>query len=1052
MHALKTITPSSIHKCSKYACACSARIREHLSISNWKLYTMDMNNTALDLAYATKRIKPSKGTILVVGTGMSMGLTEGNYPQLAWTGLIRAGFLYAVEIGKIPQAKASIWLTHLDGSPTTTEILHVAGFLSDRLSDGDGFDYTTWLKKEFSEVEIHNHALANTVKSLSDAGVKICTLNYDSLLERVTNLSPVYMTESDEVVEWFKGERKGILHLHGHWKKPDTCILSSQDYQTTIQSSTRNFFQQHLTVFENLVFVGCGGTFEDPNFDKTLGWLREELKSTKHSTYALVKNSEVSARKADVAWKNIVEPISFGTEHSCLGPFLDGLFHQVTSQASGAYPDLLGNTAIQRVEQGQRTTALDGIHSPLPPAPQAHSVRHAQSFQAEQILKLHKRLWLAADWGMGEDEFISALIGRLSNKTNKIYSVNICNYTDKASFYSQIGELVGASFESFCSTLSLIDDAYLLLRDVPLDTCEDKEKLQADLLSLTDILTSFCPNLRVILTSRNLHTWRSEAVELTALDGADTRAYIESHPLYQGGLGHDGFTQLYEHTNGVPRIIQEALDKLVVASLEEILSERSSSRINLAGRFADSIKALSTAQEIEKRYAFSLLKSLSAFPYGEYLDNIKRVDKSKKYSIDHLVILQREGFIYVEDLDSFGHMGTRGSKKRLVVTRPVRQWLAQETKPKEIAKIKNQAYQLYFGDNWETQDPRLHHIFKANDITEKSSEINNAKYFIVEIFAEGQTNERWRTVGMELASQFCATVSKKSYHKVVHDLYSALKSMLDSRDKDQQYWFFIYLCAKSFRMVGDIDTKDEALQMLLDCLDHIDQPKQIGSIKLEIAMIHSARNDHAKALEYATQAQKLTKGNVAMQASHIALKHGDLATKESDISKIQAKAKTKAHTLYSNIELDRADELDETPAKVNMLRELVEYCHENKDLYNQIRATLRYADSQLIVRGSLDAMDVSALISIYHHLHHDNLTNLHSKCHRVLWAAFEANNDYINLLQLFKYSSLYWRLRDEQKPELEAVNKFKTLVMPETIPERDPAVSYYYGRLATIER
>ena len=204
----------------------------------------------------------------------------------------------------------------------------------------------------------------------------------------------------------------------------------------------------------------------------------------------------------------------------------------------------------------------------------------------------------------------------------------------------------------------------------------------------------------------------------------------------------------------------------------------------------------------KKRYAFSLLKNLSAFPYGEYLDNIKRVDKSKKYSIDHVVILQREGFIYVEDQDSFGHTGTRGSKKRLIVTRPVRQWLAQETKVQEISKIKNQAYKLYFGDNWETQDPKLHLIFKANDITEKSSEINNAKYFIVEIFAEGKTIERWRTVGMELASQFCATVSKKSYHKVVHDIYSALRSMLDSRDKDQQYWFFIYLCAQSIRMVG----------------------------------------------------------------------------------------------------------------------------------------------------------------------------------------------------------------------------------------------------------
>ncbi|MCW0400488.1 hypothetical protein NB688_003201 [Xanthomonas sacchari] len=1012
---------------------------------------MEAKTASFDLEDAIKRVKPSKSTILVVGTGMSIALTNGQYSQLSWIGLIKSGFQYAVEIGKISPDRVNAWLALLEGPTTTKEILHMAGFLSDSLSADDGFDYSKWLEREFGEVNIYNQELASTIRAISEAGVKICTLNYDSLLEDVTQLSPVYMADSDDVIEWFKGERKGILHLHGHWKRANTCILGNQDYQNTIKSTTRTFFQQQLTVFESLLFVGCGGTFEDPNFVKTLGWLREELRSTKHSTFALVRNSEVPTRRADVAWKNIVEPLGFGEDHSSLGPFLDRLFHQILSQRTGAYPDLRGNSAIQRLEQAQKIATLDGIHSPLPPAPQAHDVRHAQSFQAEQILRLHRRLWLVADWGMAEDEFISALVARTANKANKLYSVNISNYKDKASFYSQIEELVGASFESFCSALSLIDHSYLILRDVPLDTCKDKEKLSADLLSLTEILTSFCPNLRVILTSRNFPTWTTEVVELTALDGADTRAYIESHPLYQGGLGSGDFTQLYELTNGVPRIIRDALDKLSVASLEEIIGERGRSRINLTGRFGDSIKAMSTAQEIEKLYAFSLLKSLSAFPYGEYLENIKRVDKSKKYVIDHVVILQREGFIYVEDQDSFGHTGTRGSKKRLIVTLPVRQWLTQELKPKEIEKIKKQAYQLYFGDSWETLDPKLHHIFKANDISEKSSEINNAKYFIVEIFSGGKTNERWQAVGMELASQFCATVDKKSYYKVVHDLYIALKPMLDNSNKDYKYWFFISLCAQSIRMIGDKSNKDEALQMLLGCLDHITQRKMVALIKLQIAMIYSSKGDRAAAIKYATEVQKLGAGSIAMQASHIALKNSDLATKDVEILKIQAKAKNKANTLYSNIALDLADELEEGSEKVRALKELVDYCHEKKDLYNEIRATLNYAESLLTVNGSLDATSVAALINIYHHLHHDNMMSLHAKCHRILWKVFYLNMDYANLLQLFKYSSLYWRLRDEQKAELAAVKKFEDLDIPKAISERDPAASYYYGRLATIE-
>ena len=1000
---------------------------------------------------AFDRIKPSRETILVAGTGLSMSLTDGKVPQLSWIGLIRSGFQYATEIGTITQERADSWTSILDGSPTTAEILNVAGFLSSSLRAGEGFDYGKWLRREFGDVEVSNKNLAETIKSASDAGVKLCTLNYDSLLESITDLPPIYMGESDQVIEWIQGKSKGILHLHGHWKKPETCILSNQDYQEAIKSSPRLFFQQHLTVLEKLVFVGCGGTFEDPNFDKTLSWLRDELGSTSLQTFALVKDSDVARRKADKAWKNIVEPVGFGEDNANLGPFLADLFQETISKSIESYPDLLGTLPIRSLQQGQNTADLDCIQSQLAPAPQAKDIRHAQSFESQKILQSNRRLWLVADWGMGEDEFISAAILRTSGKAAKVYSVNISNFTDKASFCSHIEELLGAPFDAFCNSLSAVENPHLILRDAPLDNAEEKEKIQSELLSLTDILISFCDNLRVIITSRGTPDWSGETVEITALDAADTRTYIESHPQYRGSLSNRHFTQLYEYTNGVPRIIREAIDKLSVATLEEIIGERASTRLTMNGRFVESIRSLSSAQEIERKYAFSLLKSLSAFPYGEYLENIKRIDSSKRYTIEHAVILQREGFIYVEDQDTFGHTGSRESRKRLTVTRPVRQWLIQEMTSHEVEKLKKQAYQLYFGQSWQTLSPKLNHIFKANDFSEKSSEINNAKYFIVDIFAQGRTNERWRTIAIELASQFCATVSKKSYYKVVHDLFVAVRPMLDDVEKDHKYWFLMFLFAKAIRMIGDRATKDEALNLLLDCEKHIDQRKLLASIKLKIAMIYDSRKESAEATRYAKQAKKLGVGSVAMQASVIELRYSESASKDAEISKIQAKAKTKASAVYSNIALERADLLDEDAAKVSMLSDLVDYCHKNKDLYNQIRATLTYVGSRLAVSGELEERDISSLISIYHHLHHEDMPVLHATCHRLLWSAFELNADYPNMLQLFKYSSLYWRLRDEQDKELKALQKFKLLNLPTSLPGRDPAVLYYYGRLESID-
>lgn len=1000
---------------------------------------------------AIDRIKPGRNTVLMVGTGLSIALTKQAFPQLSWLGLIRSGFEYSVEIGRLSRETADRWIDHLAGNVAIEEILHVAGFLESQLRADDDFDYKEWLRKEFGNVDIRDELLADVIKKISDAGVKICTLNYDSILESVTGLPVVRMDDHDEVIDWLNGDLKGILHLHGHWRYPNSCVLSSQNYRSATENSVRSFFQRHLTVFEGLLFIGCGGTFEDPNFKKTLDWLRGELKISSRSVFALVKDHEVQARRSDPAWKNIVEPVSFGDSNSALCEFLDGLFSGVVASGN-SYP--MGSpdaVEIGRLDQLQKTVSLDSINCLLPFSPQAYSVRHAQSFEAEETLRREGFLWLAADWGMEEDEFISALISRRVGRRASVYSVHITNYKDKASFYDQIGELLGSDFESFCNSISLADCPYLILRDVPLETCDDEGRLSADLLSLTEILTSFCPGVCVILVSRIAPRGVFGVVELAALDVADTRAYIESSSMYKGGLVSRDFTQIFELTNGVPKLIQELLSKLAVASLDEIVNERGGGKVSITGRFGDSIKALSNATELDRSYAYNLLQSLSAFPYGEYLENLKRVNRSKKYSIEHVVILQREGLIYVEEQEGIGDLGGRSSKKRLLVTGPARRWLSQEMKPRDILKIKKQAYQLYFGENWETMDPKLNHIFKINDIGEKSAEISNAKYFIVDIFAEGRVNQRWRLLGLELASQFCAAVSKKSYYKVVEDLYTALKLMLEEVVKDNKYWNFVYLCAQSIRMVGGEGGKAEALRMLLDCLGGINQKKLEGSIKLQIALIYSSNGSRSEAVRYALEAKKLSTGVAAMQATHIALKNGDAATKEIEISAIQEKSRSKGRVLFSNIALDRADALDDGPAKVMALRDVVEYCRKNNVLYNEIRATLRHSEAVLHINGVLDSAEMSALINIYHHLHHEDMPALHSQCHRVLWKVYCSRMDIVNLLQLFKYSSLYWRLRDQRSEELEAIKGFEAVDVKEGAQDLGSAASYYYGRLASIE-
>ena len=159
-----------------------------------------------------------------------------------------------------------------------------------------------------------------------DAGIPICTLNYDTLLEAVTGAPTVELHETYKVNAWMRGESRSILHLHGTWQSPASCVLGIRDYEATLKDDVRDLIQRSLAAFSHLLFIGCGDTFSDPNFSALTHWLKSKLKGTNLQHIALVRASELSRRNADPAWAGFVDPISFGAHHDDLPSFLLSYF------------------------------------------------------------------------------------------------------------------------------------------------------------------------------------------------------------------------------------------------------------------------------------------------------------------------------------------------------------------------------------------------------------------------------------------------------------------------------------------------------------------------------------------------------------------------------------------------------------------------------------------------------------------------------------------------------------------------------------------------------
>ncbi|MBB3560147.1 hypothetical protein FHX06_001458 [Rhizobium sp. BK512] len=266
----------------------------------------------------------NKKLVIVVGTGVSRALSANSANVFSWSGLIQNGLEYCKTRACVTDAQYGAWKTHLDSSDID-DLLSAAEFVGRKLGAPTGSMYARWLEESFGAADVLNKGLSDAISSIAQLEIPIATLNYDTLLEEVTGLPTINFSETKKVTEWVRRETSGILHLHGVWSDPQSCILGIRDYHTASLSDVRQFIQRNLSTFGRILFLGCGDTFSDPNFSALISWMRAEIRGSSPLHYALVRESELSTRHADANWQGFVEPISYGKEYSDLPTYLKSL-------------------------------------------------------------------------------------------------------------------------------------------------------------------------------------------------------------------------------------------------------------------------------------------------------------------------------------------------------------------------------------------------------------------------------------------------------------------------------------------------------------------------------------------------------------------------------------------------------------------------------------------------------------------------------------------------------------------------------------------------------
>jgi hypothetical protein len=261
------------------------------------------SDRALQQRHAVEALQQSLGTppslFIIVGAGVSIATTQGTTSTaLGWNQLLENCCRFAKQNVDSREHANLEWIerTLNDKRATIADYTTAAQDL-ERILGLDNF--RDFLKAAFrpqqslDQQALREHPLYRQLMTLRQAGARIITVNYDTLLESANGLQSIDWTGDNALVNEFFLEPdpapdRLVLHLHGCWNVPGSVIFGTTSYNRICNEGSENSDKvatirarlQSVFAEKHVLFVGCGNTTSDPHF----GLIFEEYKkSTKIS-------------------------------------------------------------------------------------------------------------------------------------------------------------------------------------------------------------------------------------------------------------------------------------------------------------------------------------------------------------------------------------------------------------------------------------------------------------------------------------------------------------------------------------------------------------------------------------------------------------------------------------------------------------------------------------------------------------------------------------------------------------------------------------------------
>jgi len=753
-----------------------------------------------------------------------------------------------------------------------------------------------------------------------------------------------------------------------------------------------------------------------------------------NSTIREVYWPRIAHKKHDGAYGLIADPAAYLSNESSSERSWENRLatKSISGQPTSATP------AKQVFESELTELSLSEAQSALKKFPQlpyveaSHhwAVRSDERSALQSTLQNNGIAFLVSDWGFGKDEFLSTCFySEGQAESPRVYVLRCDAFNSVGEIELGFKHQFGVPLHSFLNISSVVGVNCLILDGVqPVIT----QGVHNDEFSrLCAVIRDFAPNTKLLLTGRMPPGGGPTEIQLKTLDTLETRSYVEAHPLKQQELlSPEAIERLHYASGGLTTQIDRLLERLQVASLNAVLDEESELRSTADVSDAALSHCIRMLDHEGESRAGMLLRALVILPFGETIEGVKRFFNKHPLFPTHAKILQDLALIEIipvhqssQSVSTALRSGSLGgtSPKILRVPKQVRACVLAGMNNEERDRYLRAAGEFIFGPNWRGTTIKLRKVPpEYRDYV--NSGLGNEYAVISALLSHALTlaSEDEVKIAVRLGLHYCGVLKASDRNRDLRMVSSDLIRQLDGLGYETELAELHALCGRAHRLTGGHSEAVKHFELSLEAKAPKTRKESTGYKMLGLASALNGSGQKEKAVEVVERAQSLAKAGTLLSSQLEAKKAvltGGSAEYDS-LVKIESHARSKGWISHANdTALNLVHRETDSDKKRLWLNKVLTSSETGWNLYRAVVDKAQLAASSKDF-NSLSFQDRVNLRAAYGFCHAQRL-DMFDSCHRCLWQLFEAEGNTALLYSLFRSSSFIWRLRGDEKIELD---------------------------------